>query len=240
MGVAARQALKNGPDPSLAAPSRPQGLSGAPPEVRDFLRRVLDALPPLNDPLLEPAFLHWPIEGKVTQESVLAKDVPRIEPDALIARVMDVNGYVGRIGYVEVSQVVDDSAFVLPGERRCLQRVRVPGITKVQHELVLVDAGLIDGYRVAYWYLLENETSALDPAVGARSAFNIGAWFVAPGRVGYAMSSWPRREDLNAFQWFTMTRVADTVARRLLLETLDSMCAWALQPDPIEQAALSP
>ena len=63
---------------------------------------------------------------------------------------------------------------------------------------MLVDAGTIKGYRVAYWYLLEERTAALDLKGGARSEFNVGAWFAAPGVVGYAMSTWPRRGDVNA------------------------------------------
>src|SRR5438445_400835 len=80
-----------------------------------------------------------------------------------------------------------------------------PAVARLQQELMQVDAGRIKGYRVAYWYLLKDETGALDRKDGARGAFNVGAWLVAPGVVGYALSSWPRRDDVNLVQWTTLT-----------------------------------
>ena len=83
--------------------------------------------------------------------------------------------------------------------------ISVPRLARIQHQLALVDAGTIKGYRVAYWYLIKDKTDALDPKSGARSDFNIGAWLAAPGVVGYALSSWPKRADVNALQWFSLT-----------------------------------
>ena len=92
--------------------------------------------------------------------------------------------------------------------------ISVPTVARVQHELVLVDAGTIQGYRVAYWYLLKDKTRVSGPEGRARSEFNIGAWLVAPGVVGYALSSWPQRDDVNALQWFSLTSGANALARR--------------------------
>jgi hypothetical protein len=96
--------------------------------------------------------------------------------------------------------------------------------------LVLVDAGTIRGYRVAYWYLLKDQTRSLDPKVAARSESNIGAWLAAPGVVGYALSSWPRRDDVSALQWVWLTSGADAVAKKVIEGNIDGMATWAKQP----------
>ncbi len=107
------------------------------------------------------------------------------------------------------------------------QRISVPGVAKVQHKLVLVDAGTIKGYRVAYWYLLGPETGSLDLKTGARSEFNVGAWLVAPGVVGYALSTWPRRSDVNMMQWIMLTSGANGLAKQVVEGNIDGMAAWA-------------
>ena len=50
--------------------------------------------------------------------------------------------------------------FLPPEKVRFFEVIRVPKVTKVQQELVLVDAGTIKGYRVVYWYLLKDKTRA--------------------------------------------------------------------------------
>jgi hypothetical protein len=114
-----------------------------------------------------------------------------------------------------------------PGQVRFQQQVSVPGVARVQHVLVLVDAGTIKGYRAAYWFLLEPETAALDRDQGARSEQNVGAWFAAPGVAAYAVSTWPRRKDVNLIQWATLTSGADTLAQQVVETNIDSMAAWA-------------
>ena len=123
-----------------------------------------------------------------------------------------------------------DSTFIRPEEVHFFQVVRVPAVAKVQQELVLVDAGTIQSYRVVYWYLLKDQTRSLDPKVAARSEFNIGAWLAAPGVVGYALSSWPRQEDVNRLQWISMTSGADAIAKQVIERNIDGMAAWAKEP----------
>jgi len=91
----------------------------------------------------------------------------------------------------------------------------------------MVDAGPLKGYRVAYWYLLGAETEALDPMAGARSEFNVGAWLVAPGVVGYALSTWPRRGDVNGLQWVLLTSGADSLAKKVVEGNIDGIAAWS-------------
>ena len=140
-------------------------------------------------------------QGKPTHEALGIKAIQDADPRDVIERVMDVDAYEGHIAHVEACRSLRDPARETPERVHFFQRVSVPGVARIQHELVLVDAGTIEGYRVAYWYLLKPETDSLNPEAGARSEFNVGAWLVAPGVVGYALSNWPRRGDVNALQW---------------------------------------
>jgi hypothetical protein len=202
-------------------------LADAPPDVRDFLDRVFETLPAAGRGARGYQFWHWPRDGKPTDEAFGLKAIPGIEPDALISRVMDVDAYAGHIAHVEDCRARQDPELGQPGTVRFFQVIRVPGVAKVQHELVLVDAGMVRGYRVAYWYLRRDDTRALDPKVAARSDFNIGAWLAAPGVVGYALSTWPRRSDVSALQWVSLTTGANVLARRIVEGNIDGMAALA-------------
>jgi hypothetical protein len=208
-------------------PARPSGLGRAPPEVREFLGRVLEEIPEGGAGVTGYQFRHWKRERKPTHEALGVKAIPGVDPREVIARVMDVDGYAGHIAHVEACRSLRHPG---PGPLEGVhffQRVRVPGVARVQQELVLVDAGTIKGYRVAYWYLLGPETEALDREAGARSEFNIGAWLVAPGVVGYALSTWPRRGDVNTLQWVSLTSGADGLAKKVVEGNIDGMAVWA-------------
>jgi hypothetical protein len=202
-------------------------LDAAPPEVREFLGRVLEKAPEPVRRIDDYHFHHWKWDGQPTHETVGFAAVRGVDPDEFIARVMDVDGYVGRIDHVTACRSVPDPEFRKPEKVRFYQSVNVPKIANVQQELVLVDAGMIHGYRVAYWYLLKDRTTALDTKFGARSEYNVGAWLVAPGVVGYALSSCPRRADVNAFQWMTLTSGANALAKSIVKGNIDGMAAWA-------------
>jgi hypothetical protein len=208
-------------------PVWPSHLEGAPSEVQEFLGRVVEKIPDSGTGVTGYQFCHWEWEGRPTHEAVGLKAIPGVDPHDLIARVMDVDGYEGPIAHVEVCRSKQDSAFKLPEKVRFFQVIRVPRVAKVQQELVLVDAGTVKGYRVAYWYLLKDKTKSLDPKDGARSEFNIGAWLAAPGVVGYALSSWPQRDDVNALQWVSLTSGANALAKRVVEDNIDGMAAWA-------------
>ena len=200
------------------------------PEVRAFLGRVLLRVPPSSESLTGYQFAYWTQEGKLTQEVVRLKAIPSATPATLIPRIKDVDHYTGNIAHVEVCESKQDSRFKPPKRMRFYQKISVPVVSTIQHELVLVDAGTVQGYRVIYWYLLEDETKQLARKNGARSAFNVGAWLVAPGKVGYALSSWPHRDDVNKYQWFTLTNIADAAARKVVEGNIDGMVAWAMKP----------
>jgi hypothetical protein len=210
------------------APAR-SSLDDAPPEVIALLDEVLTRMPPAGSALAESRFHHWSVAGAPTQAALGIKGVPGLDPDALIRRVMEVDGYEGRIAHVLANRSRSAPAEEAPDRVAFTQRINVPGIAEVQHELELVDLGTIRGYRVAYWSLLPEETAALDPSLAARSESNVGIWLAAPGVVGYAFHSWPRRDDLNRFQWFSLTTGAAVVAKQIVERNIDDMAEWARQ-----------
>lgn len=202
-------------------------LDEVPPEVREFLDRVLEHAPEAGTGVEGFQFSHWSHPGRPTRAALGFKSVPGLDPEALIDRVMDVDGYEGRIANVLSSRPLPDPGRPEEGSVRFFQRIQIPGIARVQQEAVLRDLGTIDGYRVACWYLLPEETESLDPEDGARSAFNVGAWLAAPGVVGYALNSWPRREDVNAIQWLSLTTGSDALAGPIVERTIDGMARWS-------------
>ena len=180
-GIVAVLAPRPAPEPGPTVirriarkPPPPSGLDGAPPEVREFLGRVLERVPEGGAGVTGYQFRHWAREGKPTHEAIGLKAIPGVDPREAIACVMDVDGYPGNLAHVAACRSVRDPAFEPPERVRFVQVVRVPGIARVQQELVLVDAGTVKGYRVAYWYLLEGETEALDPKVGAQAPSTSG------------------------------------------------------------------
>jgi hypothetical protein len=231
--IASRRSPEPAPtivNPVVATPVRPSSLDGAPSEVREFLGRVLEKISEGDARITGYQFWSWGWEGKPTHEAIGLKAIPGVDPDQFIARVMDVDHYKGNAAHIDVCQSVQDPAFTPPEKVRLFQLISVPGVAKVQYELVLVDAGTVKGYRVAYWYLLKDKTQALDPKVAARSDFNVGAWLVAPGVVGYALSSWPKRDDVNTLQWLSLTSGANAFAKKVVEDNIDGMAAWAKTP----------
>lgn len=202
-------------------------VDATPAEVREFLDRVTEKIPDHGAGVAGYRFRDWDQPGKPTHEALGLKAIAGVDPDALIARVKDVNAYCGRIDHVEACRAVPDPAFMPPHHVRFYQQIRVGKVVDIQQELALIDAGTIKGYRVACWYLLKDPTNALDRAAGARSEYNVGAWLAAPGVVGYALSTWPRRDDVNLIQWLSLTSGANTVASRIVEANIDAMAAWA-------------
>jgi hypothetical protein len=213
------------------------GLEEAPPEVREFLGRVLERVPEGGAGVTGYQFEHWEWKGRPTHEAVGLKAIPGVDSKELVARIMNVDGYPGKIAHVDAARSDPDPAFLPPGKVRFFQVVSVPNVARVQQELVLVDAGTIKGYRLVYWYLLKDQTRALDPKRAARSGFNVGAWLVAPGVVGYALSTWPQREDVNALQWISLTAGQNALAKVVVEGNIDGMAEWAKTRAEIAPAA---
>lgn len=193
-------------------------------EVLTVLDRVFKKLPKSTSGF---HFEHWPYGGRPTDEGVGLLAVPGVDADKVIARAMDVDRYVGNVEHVVECRSIKDPRFVPPEKVRFYQRVNVPLLAEIQHELVLVNAGEMNGFKVAYWYMLDQETQALNPKQAARSAYNMGAWIAGNGMVGYALASAPVRDDVNFLKWKALTTGADVAASKVVRANIEGMVRWA-------------
>lgn len=189
-----------------------------------FLKRVLARAP--TGPVTEFTFSQWSAGG-ATNEGFGLLPVPGADPERVLARVMDVDHYVPNVRFVEECRSIADPRFDAPRQVRFYQRVKIPLLGAVHHELVLERVGEHQGYEVAVWTLLEPETNALSARVGIRSGVNEGAWLIAPGVVGYALCSTPRKDDVGFIKWKAMTKGANAGASAVLKDNIAGMSAWA-------------
>ena len=193
-------------------------------DVQAFLNDVFARLPVST--VGEYTFQSWQRVGRPTSEGfgLLPSDA---DGDRVIARVMDVDHYVGNIDHVAECRTVADSRYSPPETVRFYQRIEVPLLGDVHHELVLVDGGMRNGYRYAYWYILEAETAALSADTATRSDYSMGAWLVGNGMLGYALSSAPLRDDVSWAKWQLLTTGADLTAAGVVRQNLEGMSSWA-------------
>jgi len=194
-------------------------------EHEAFVDRVLKHLPPAppRQFLLE----RWNHGGRPTKEGFAIMPVAGVHPEPVIDAVMDVDGYVNNIDHVEANRAVEDARFEPPEKVRFYQRINVPILGSLHHELVLHRMGEHHGYQVVAWGLLGPETEALSSKQAARSDYNHGIWLVAPGLLGYGLGSAPRREDVGFLKWKGLTKGADVVAPRVLRSNIENMARWA-------------
>lgn len=191
-----------------------------------FLSRVFAKLPSTAPTAY--TFKAWQHADDATKEAVGLVPLPAgVSVEKLVARVMDVNHYVGNLDHVTVSRSIPDGRFTPPQSVRFYQRVNVPLIGDIQHELALIDGGLRQSYRVIYWYDLATETAALSTENGARSAYSVGCWLITDKTLGYALSNVPRREDVSTFEWSALTTGADLTASPVFEANLEGLIAWA-------------
>lgn len=190
-----------------------------------FLQRVLQRIP--KTPVTKFHFESWNAAGKVTTEGFGLLPVPGADPDKMIACIMDGDHYKGNVDFVEENRSIEDERFVPPDAVRIYQRLRIPVLGNVHHELVLRDFGEHEGFRIIYWDLLEPETTRLNPKTGFRSQYNDGAWLLKPDLVGYALSSAPRREDVGFLKWKALTKGADVGAAQVVKGTIEAFVRWA-------------
>jgi len=193
-------------------------------EANDFLERVFKHVPEGNTREL---FEHWPVHGRATEKAVAMVPIPGADPDKLMARIMDVDHYRGNVDHVAECRAIPDPDYVMPEKVRFYQRVEIPLLGAVHHELVLVNAGFMSGFQVAYWYMLKDKTEALPKRRAARSDYNVGAWILGPGIVGYALSSAPKRSDVNILKWKALTKGADIAAQNVIKANVKGMARWA-------------
>ncbi len=205
----------------LASPS----VAGPPADVTSFLNDIFARLPAQT--VSEYTFQSWERAGKPTSEGFGLLPIGGLDAEKVISRVMDVDHYVGNIDYVAECRSIADGRFTPPQSVRFYQRVDVPMLGAVQHELVIIDGGTRNGYRYAYWYILEDETNALSTDLGARSDYSHGAWVVGNGMLGYALSNAPIRDDVSWAKWQGMTTGADLTAKPVVKANIEGLAAWA-------------
>ena len=189
-----------------------------------FVDRVFSHLPPLSGRF---EVRTWNHAGRPTSEGVGVLPSSGVDVEAFAGRVRDLDGYKGNIDFVAECRVVADDRFAPPAATRFYQRVKVPILGSLHHELVLQDRGDVSGWRVLAWDLLEAETDRLDPKVGARSEYNVGAWLVRPDAVAYAVSSSPRKGDVGRLKYAALTRGADAGVSKVLQGNIEGMLKWS-------------
>jgi hypothetical protein len=194
-------------------------------EHEAFVQRVLTRMP--ATPPREFRFQSWKHAGRPTEEGFGLCPVAGAEPERLLAAIWDVDRYVGNIEHVSISRSVPDDRYGLPDAIRFYQKVDIPLLGAVQQDLVLHRMGTHQGYEVAAWSLNKPATDKLSARDGFRSDYNMGAWFCAPGVVGYALSSAPKRGDVGFLKWKALTRGADAAAGRVIKANIQGMAAWA-------------
>jgi len=194
-------------------------------EVQAFLERVLKHAP--ASPPASFQLSHWAHAGRPTEEAFGVLACPGLDPKKAIDAVMDVDHYVGNIEHVAVCRSVKDPRFAAPDHVRFYQRLDVPMLGGIHHELVLHRLGTHQGYEVAGWDILRPETDALSTKDGFRSDYSHGVWLAAPGVLGYAFGSAPKRDDVGFLKWKALTSGADVAAGRVLRANIEGMARWA-------------
>ncbi len=194
-------------------------------DVHAFLDRVFQRLP--ASPPREFQFFHWAWPGRATEEGFGLLPVPGLDPGKVIDAAMDVDHYLGNVEHVKVSRSVRDARWSLPAATRFYQRVDVPMLGSIHHELVIQRLAERKGYQIAAWDLLRPETEALSSKEGARSDVSQGAWIAAPGVIGYALASYPRRDDVGLLKWKALTTGADVAASRVLKANMECLARWS-------------
>lgn len=194
-------------------------------EHEAFVERVLKHLP--VGPPSAYTFAHWSHAGRPTEEGFGLLPVPGLDPERALAAVMDVDRYVGNIEHVVACRAVRDPRFTPPAAVRFYQKIDLPLLGAIHHELVLHRMGQKQGYLVAAWDVLRAETDALSGKEAFRSDYNHGAWFAAPGVLGYALGSAPKRDDVGFLKWKALTSGADVAASRVVKANIEGMARWA-------------
>lgn len=194
-------------------------------EYEQFIERVIQQLPATAPTTF--TFKHWPFGGRPTEEAFALMPIPGADPEKLIDAVMDLDHYTGNIDHVVESRIIADPRFQLPEHVRFYQRVNLPLLGAIHHELVLHRLGVRNGYHIAAWEILRAETDKLDGKKAFRSDYNQGAWVVAPGVVGYCLGSAPKREDVGFLKWKALTTGADAAAPAVLRGNIEGMARFA-------------
>ncbi len=190
--------------------------------LEDFLARVNEHLPALSRDKFNND--SWRYQNRPTSEGLGLKPGVSVDPEAMVARILDVEAYPDNVKYVEETIVSErgDNYVVYT------QKVKLPVLGGLQFVIKLEDLGERDGYRVVGWNQLDDETMELDKKHGgARTEYNLGAWFVKDDEVAYALSAVPLKKDVGSLKYAVMTKGADATAKSVLSDNIDAMIAWA-------------
>lgn len=207
------------------ADSARAAVDDGPARAHAFLDRVFAHLP--SAVTQDYDFRAWSHGDNPTAEGLgLLRARQPFDPERVVRNIMDVDRYRAHLPHLEICSSIADPRFRPPGAVRFRMLVNVEPVGKIQHELAQVDVGTRQGYRVILWYDLASETRALDPALGARSAYSVGAWLVSKDVLGYAVSNAPLREDVNVAQWALLTTGADLMAKSVAKSIMDGMAGW--------------
>lgn len=191
----------------------------------EFLQRILSHMP--SGSVREFTFQSWKHAGRPTEEGFGLCPVPGLDPAKAMDAIMDVDHYVGNVEHVTACRSIPDDRFKPPEAVRFYQKVNIPLLGAIQQDLVLYRMGEHRGYQVAAWSLNKRETDKLNTRDGYRGDYSVGAWFCAPGMLGYALSSAPKRDDVGFLKWKALTRGADAAAGRVVKANITGMAAWA-------------
>lgn len=198
-------------------------------EVHAFLNRVLKHAP--SSPPAKFELFHWAHAGRPTEEAFGILAIPGLDPQKAIDAVMDVDHYKGNIEHVAACRSTKDARYPTTGAStdavRFYQRVDVPLLGAIHHELVIQQLGSHQGFLVAGWDILAPETSVLNVKEGYRSDYSHGVWLAAPGMLGYAFGSAPKRDDVGFLKWKALTAGADAAAGRVLRANIEGMARWS-------------
>ena len=190
--------------------------------LEDFLSRVNEHLPGLSrDKFSNDS---WRYQDRPTSEGLGLKPGVSVDPEKVVACILDVEAYKENVKYVEEVTVTErgDNYVIYT------QKVKLPVLGGLQFSIKLEDLGEINGYRVVGWNQDDALTEALDKKHGgARTEYNLGAWLVKPDEVAYALSAVPLKKDVGSLKYAVMTKGADATASSVLSENIDAMIEWA-------------
>ncbi len=188
-----------------------------------FVDRVFANLPSVGGKF---TFSAWKNGGQPTKEGVGVLPTSGVDVDKVAACIMDVDHYVGNVDHVQECRTVPDSAYSPPESVRFYQRIKIPVLGSVHHELVLQDLGDREGWRVLAWHMHPG-TANLNPKQGARSEYNVGAWLLRDNAVGYALSSAPQKGDVGRLKFAALTKGADAGAAQVVQGNIEGMLRWS-------------
>lgn len=196
-------------------------------DLAPFVDRVLARAPASTSPPAQFQLQSWAHGGRPTDEGLGLLAIPGLDPQKAIDAVMDVDHYRGNLDHVQVCRSINDPRYLTPGAVRFYQRLDVPMLGVIHHELVLSRLEGRKGYLIAGWEVLKPETAALSAKDGIRSDYNHGVWIAAPGLLGYAFGSAPKRDDVGFLKWKALTAGADVAAGRVLRANIEGLARWA-------------